>query len=74
MLLTGRVPAKVSLTSPRRSRRIMGSLVAPVVSILAGAVLGVTTLMGVVSSQTSAPEKSPGNVESPTLEYGTIAE
>ena len=52
----------------------MGSVVAPVVSILAGAVLGVTTLMGVVSSQTAAPEQSPGNVEQPTLEYGTVSE
>ena len=52
----------------------MGSVVAPVVSILAGAVLGVTTLMGVVSSQTAAPDRSPGNVEQPTLEYGTVAE
>lgn len=49
----------------------MGSTVAPIVSILAGAILGVTTLMGVVSSQTAAPEDSPGNAEVPTLEYGT---
>jgi hypothetical protein len=63
-----------ALPSPRRGLRIMGSVVAPVVSILAGAVLGVTTLMGVVSSQTAAPEKSPGNVEQPTLEYGTVTE
>lgn len=49
----------------------MGSVVAPIVSILAGAVLGVTTLMGVVSSQTAAPERSPGDAEVPTLEYGT---
>ncbi len=52
----------------------MGSLVAPIVSIVAGAVLGVSTIMGVVSSQTAAPERSPGNVEVPTLEYGTTTE
>ena len=52
----------------------MGSAVAPVVSILAGAVLGITTLMGVVSSQTGAPDQSPGNVQSPTLEYGTVSQ
>jgi hypothetical protein len=52
----------------------MGSVVAPIVSILAGAVLGVTTLMGVISSQTAAPERSPGNAEVPTLEYGTTSE
>lgn len=49
----------------------MGSVVAPIVSILAGAVLGVTTLMGVVSSQTAAPDQSPGDAQVPTLEYGT---
>ncbi len=52
----------------------MGNAVAPIVSILAGAVLGITTIMGVVSSQTAAPEKSPGNAEVPTLEYGTTTE
>ncbi|MFC7724509.1 DUF2613 family protein [Nocardioides sp. GCM10028917] len=52
----------------------MGSVVAPIVSIVAGAVLGVSTIMGVVSSQTAAPENSPGNAESPTLEYGTLTE
>ncbi len=52
----------------------MGSVVAPIVSIVAGAILGVSTIMGVVSSQTAAPEKSPGNAEVPSLEYGTTAE
>lgn len=52
----------------------MGSVVAPIVSILAGAVLGVTTIMGLVSSQTAAPENSPGDAQMPTLEYGTTTE
>lgn len=52
----------------------MGSVVAPLVSIVAGAVLGVTTLMGVISSQTGAPDKSPANAEAPALEYGTVTE
>ncbi|RYB90872.1 DUF2613 family protein [Nocardioides glacieisoli] len=52
----------------------MGNAVAPIVSIVAGAVLGITTIMGVVSSQTGAPETSPGNAEVPTLEYGTTTE
>ena len=52
----------------------MSSFVAPVVSIVAGAILGVTTIMGVVSTQTAAPDKSPGNVEQPALEYGTANE
>ena len=49
----------------------MGSAVAPIVSILAGAVLGVTTIMGLVSSQTAAPENSPGDAQVPSLEYAT---
>jgi hypothetical protein len=52
----------------------MNSVVAPIVSIIAGAILGVSTIMGVVSSQTAPPENSPGNAEVPTLEYGTTAE
>ncbi|WP_107765781.1 MULTISPECIES: DUF2613 family protein [Nocardioides] len=52
----------------------MGSVVAPLVSIVAGAVLGVTTLMGVISSQTGAPDQSPANAEAPALEYGTVSE
>lgn len=52
----------------------MGAVVAPLVSIVAGAVLGVTTLMGVISSLTGAPDQSPANAEAPTLEYGTVAE
>jgi hypothetical protein len=52
----------------------MNSIIAPIVSVLAGGILGVTTIMGVVSTQTGAPDKSPGNVESPSLEYGTVSE
>ena len=52
----------------------MGSAVAPIVSILAGAVLGVTTIMGLDSSQTAAPENSPGDAQVPSLEYGTTTE
>lgn len=52
----------------------MNSFVAPIVSIVAGAILGVSTIMGVVSSQTAAPENSPGNAEVPTLEYGTTSQ
>lgn len=53
---------------------MMGSLAAPIASIVAGGVLGVSTIMGVVSSQTAPPENSPGNAEVPTLEYGTASE
>ena len=52
----------------------MGSVVAPIASIVAGAILGISTIMGVVSSQTAPPENSPGNAELPSLEYGTTTE
>jgi hypothetical protein len=59
---------------PEGGSSTMGSVVAPLVSIVAGAVLGVTTLMGVISSQTGAPDQSPANAEAPALEYGTVSE
>jgi hypothetical protein len=48
----------------------MGSLVAPIVSCVVGGGLAIATLMGVITSQTSAPEKSPGTIVSPDLSYG----
>lgn len=48
----------------------MGSFVAPIVSLVVGGGLAVATLVGVVTSQTSAPEKSPGTVDSPEFSYG----
>lgn len=52
----------------------LGSLAAPIASIAVGGVLGVTTLTGVVSSQTSAPERSPGDAENPAISYGQTSE
>ena len=52
----------------------MGSIVAPIVSCIVGGGLAVATLMGVVTSQTSAPEQSPGTIESPDFNYGTTVE
>lgn len=48
----------------------MGSFVAPIVSVVVGGGLAIATLMGVITSQTSAPEKSPGTIESPDFSYG----
>ena len=48
----------------------MGSFVAPVVSCVVGGGLAIATLMGVITSQTSAPEKSPGTIQSPDFSYG----
>ena len=52
----------------------MGSIVAPVVSCLVGGGLAIATLMGVITSQTSAPDQSPGTIQSPEFNYGTTAE
>lgn len=52
----------------------MGSIVAPIVSCLVGGGLAVATLMGVITSQTSAPDQSPGTVESPDFSYGATVE
>lgn len=52
----------------------MGSIVAPLVSCIVGGGLAVATLMGVITSQTSAPDQSPGNVGSPEFNYGATTE
>lgn len=48
----------------------MGSFVAPIVSCVVGGGLAIATLMGVITSQTSAPDQSPGTIESPDFNYG----
>ena len=52
----------------------MGSIVAPVLSLFVGGALATATLMGLVSSQTSAPENSPADAEAPVIDYGTVSE
>jgi len=52
----------------------MFNFVAPVVSLLVGAGLATATVVGVVSSQTSAPTKSPADAEAPVIDYGTATE
>jgi hypothetical protein len=52
----------------------MGNVVAPVLSLFIGAALGGATLVGLVSSETSAPEESPANAEAPVIDYGTVSE
>jgi hypothetical protein len=52
----------------------MGSIVAPVLSLFVGGALATATLMGLVSSQTSAPENSPADAEAPVIDYGSVSE
>ena len=53
------------MTSP------MGSILTPIVSIVVGGALATATVIGLVSAQTGAPDKSPGNAISPTINYGS---
>lgn len=52
----------------------MGNIVAPVASVVVGGALALATIMGFVSSQTGAPDRSPGNAEAPEFSYGVTAE
>lgn len=49
----------------------MGSIVGTIASIVIGAALATGTIVGVVSSQTSASGDSPANVEKPEIQYGS---
>lgn len=45
-------------------------LVTMIATFVVGGALGITTLVGVVSSQTSTPDQSPANVEQLSVDYG----
>ncbi len=49
----------------------MGTILTTVGALVLGGVVAVATVVGVVSSQTAAPDKSPTNVNAPVIEYGT---
>ncbi len=42
-----------------------------VATLIVGGAVGVATIVGVVNSQTSPPDKSPANVNQPFTEYGS---
>lgn len=48
----------------------MGSIVTPIVSLIAGAILAGGTIFGLVNSQTSAGP-SPTNIDKPQIDYGS---
>lgn len=51
-----------------------GAIWGGVGSVVAGGALATATLMGVVTSQTSAPDKSPADVSKPAIiDYGSTA-
>lgn len=46
------------------------SIVTVIATMVVGGAIGAAGIVGVVSSQTAAPDKSPVSVEKPVIEYG----
>lgn len=49
----------------------MGTIVSTVAAMLVGGTVAAFTVVGVVNSQTSAPDQSPASVDSPQIQYGS---
>jgi hypothetical protein len=49
----------------------VGSILSTIAAMVVGGSVAAVTVVGVVSSQTSAPASSPANVNSPVLDYGS---
>ncbi len=49
----------------------MGTIIGTIVSIVVGGTVATVTVVGLVSSQTAAPDKSPVSVNSPAIDYGS---
>lgn len=52
----------------------MNNYLAPIISVVTGGALATASVMGLISSQTAAPSKSPANAEAPAFDYGTTTE
>lgn len=50
------------------------AFIGPIVSLVAGGLLASVSVFGLISSQTSAPSKSPANAEAPAFDYGVTTE
>ena len=50
----------------------MGSsgIAALIATMVVGGAVGAASIVGIVSSQTAAPSKSPTNIEQPEIQYG----
>lgn len=46
------------------------SIVTLIATIVVGGAVGAAAIVGIVSSQTAAPDQSPVSVEKPVIEYG----
>jgi hypothetical protein len=49
----------------------VGTIVTTVVAMLVGGTVATVTIVGVVNSQTSAPDKTPVSVNAPAIQYGS---
>ena len=49
----------------------VGTIISTFVAVIVGGTIGAVTVVGVVNSQTAAPDKSPTSVNSPAIEYGS---
>lgn len=49
----------------------MQAFVVSVVSVVVGGALAGMTVVGLVKSQTAAPDQSPANVSNPVMQYGS---
>lgn len=49
----------------------MGTILGIVASVVVGGAVATATIVGVVSTQTATPEKSPVNVSEVGIEYGS---
>lgn len=49
----------------------MGTILTTIGALVLGGVVATATVVGVVSSQTAAPDTSPTNVNAPVIEYGS---
>ena len=49
----------------------MGAILNTIAAMVVGGAVAAVTIVGVVGSQTAAPEESPTNVNAPVIEYGS---
>lgn len=46
-------------------------ILSTIAAMVVGGTVAAVTVVGVVNSQTAAPEQSPANVNAPVIEYGS---
>jgi hypothetical protein len=49
----------------------VGTILSTIAAMLVGGAVATFTVLGVVDSQTAAPDKSPANVNAPAFDYGS---